>query len=833
VRTLTIRGARANNLKGFDLSLPKNQIIVATGVSGSGKSSLVFDILFEEGRRQYLRSIGVLAGLDDERDFDTITGLAPTIAVQQSIVRQSNPRSTVGSRTQILGMLALLYAAEGRISCSSCGTPVGSDSHHRGPGGEELICPACGNTEERLSARSFSYNAPDGACLRCSGRGAYREIDLDRLVPDDRTTLVEVFESAGMTPGYARLLRRHFGDHLDTPFRRLPDEVRDAAVHGRYTGGNSLRRSYCLTRIFEGRLLRQGHDPSGIYALTVCPACHGYRVGEEARRVLIQGRHIGELATMTLTEARAFLEELRATASLTTVGANLVDEILRRTTALIGSRLGHLTLYREMPTLSGGEVQRLFLSSHLDSRMDSLIYILDEPTVGLHESEKEELLRSITALKELGNTVIVVEHDRGTIEMADHIVDLGPGAGVEGGRVVYQGDLAGLLACDDSITGRYLSGRARMPVRRLDAGIVDVERGRGPALRSATPRLTLRNARTHNLKDVTVSFPLGALVGVAGVSGSGKSSLVADTLVPLLHTHFRDAAELGGAERGEVEDDAEGDQAPPMIATVADRLEGVEHLAGFAEVSQAPIGRTLSSNPATYIGIWDRIRALFARQPEAVERGLSAGHFSFNSDGACPRCGGSGRETVVPGGALEMHTRCAECAGKRYSDEALSVRYQSRTIVDVLEMRVSEAVAFFAGQKSIVATLEVMERIGMGYLGLGQPTPSLSGGESQRLKLAREIGRRRKGNILYLLDEPTTGLSLYDTAKLIELLDQLVSAGSSAIVVEHDPVVLASCDWIIELGPEGGAGGGSIIAEGPPDSLRANPHSVTARYLPS
>ncbi|HEX2465524.1 MAG TPA: excinuclease ABC subunit UvrA [Thermoanaerobaculia bacterium] len=819
MRTITIRGARANNLKGFDLSLPKNKVIVATGVSGSGKSSLVFDILFEEGRRQYLRSLGLLVGLDDEQDFDTITGLAPTIAVQQSIIRQSNPRSTVGSRTQILGLLAVLYAAEGRITCSSCGTPVAQD----------LTCPACGNTEERLSTRSFSYNAPDGMCIKCSGRGGYHEIDLDRLVPDDRTTLGEVFESAGMTAGYARLLRRHFGDHLDTPFSRLPDEVREEAIHGHYTDGNSLKRSYCLTRIFEGRLLKHGHDPSGIYTPTACSDCHGFRVGEEARRVLLDGRHIGELATMTLAEARAFLERVAAAGSLTLFGSNLIEEINRRMAALIASRLGHLSLYREMPTLSGGEVQRLFLSSHLDSGMDSLIYILDEPTVGLHESEKEELLRSVTALKELGNTVIVVEHDRNTIEMADHVVDIGPGAGVDGGRVVYQGDLAGLLACDDSTTGRYLSGRARMPLRRLDRGIVGSERGRGPTLKSATPRLTLRNARTHNLKDVTVSIPLGVLVGVAGVSGSGKSSLISNTLVPLLSAHFRDQADLGAARW---DDDADVDEAPALVQTVANRLEGMELLAGFAEVSQAPIGRNLNSNPATYIGIWDRIRALFARQPEALERGLSAGHFSFNSEGACPACGGSGRVITLLGGTLKLYSRCRECDGKRFNDEALSVRYQGRTIVDVLEMRVSEAVAFFAGNRSILATLEVMERIGMGYIGLGQPTPSLSGGESQRIKLAREIGRRRKANILYLLDEPTTGLSLYDTAKLIDLLDELVRAGNSAIVVEHDPAVLASCDWLIELGPEGGAGGGRIIAEGTPDSLRSNPDSVTAKYLP-
>ena len=483
-----------------------------------------------------------------------------------------------------------------------------------------------------------------------------------------------------------------------------------------------------------------------------------------------------------------------------------------------------------MPTLSGGEIQRLFLNTHLDSQMDSLIYILDEPTVGLHESEKAELLHAVIALKELGNTVIVVEHDRTTIEKADHVVDIGPGAGIEGGRVVYQGDVAGLLECGDSITGQFLSGRASMPVRSIDPAMARGEPGRTRSLDPTTPCLRLRHAKTHNLQDVTVSFPLGVLVGIAGLSESGKSSLISDTLIPLLKDQFRDQVEMGA--KREVNDEADGEAEAAMIETVADKLDGVEHISGFAEVSQAPIGRHLNSNPVTYIGIWDRIRKLFGNQPEAIERNLSAGHFSFNSKGACSECGGSGRGTTLLGGDLKMYTTCRECDGKRYNDEALSVRYNGKTIVDVLEMRVSEAVSFFEDNPGILPTLQVMERIGMGYIGLGQPTPSLSGGESQRIKLAKEIGRRRKGNILYVLDEPTTGLSLYDTAKLIDLLDGLVANGNSAIVIEHDPTVLSSCDWIIELGPEGGAGGGKIIAEGTPHSLRDNPDSITARYLP-
>jgi excinuclease ABC A subunit len=567
--------------------------------------------------------------------------------------------------------------------------------------------------------------------------------------------------------------------------------------------------------------------------MSVCPGCHGFRVGEEARRVLLDGRHIGEIGKMGLAETKDFYETLVKQKTLTYFGKNMLKEIMRKTDSLINSRLGHLSLYREMPTLSGGEIQRLFLNFHLDSKMDSLIYILDEPTVGLHESEKAELLKSIIALKELGNTVIVVEHDRNTIAMAEHIIDIGPKAGIEGGQVVYQGDFEGLLQCDESITGMYLSGKAKIPERTINQSIVmEKPAGTKKSPDKTTPYLTIRHAKTNNLKDVTVSFPLGVLVGIAGVSGSGKSSLISDTLIPLLKDYFHDQGEKVPADIEENDLEGEEDETT-VIETVADKLEGVEYLSGFAEVSQAPIGRHMNSNPVTYIGIWDKIRELFAKQPEALHRKLSAGHFSFNSKGACSKCGGSGRETILLGGDLKMYTTCRECHGKRYNEEALSVRYKGKNIFEILEMQVATAVSFFDDNKGITPTLNVMERIGMGYIGLGQPTPTLSGGEAQRIKLAKEIGRRRKGNILYVLDEPTTGLSLYDTAKLIELLNELVANGNSAIVIEHDPVVLEACDWLVELGPGGGAGGGSVIAEGFPQVLKKNPKSITGKYLKS
>ena len=810
MKNIRVTGARLHNLKNIDVSIPKNKLIAVTGVSGSGKSSLVFDIIFEEGRRQYLQSLGIFTGFDDENKFDNISGISPAIAVQQSIIRQSTPRSTVGSKTNILNLLAVLYAREGRILCSSCKIPVDNN----------LTCKKCGYTEERLEANYFSYNSANGMCMKCSGRGAYFEINMDKLVPDTGTTLQQIFETVGVTPGYMRILNNQFSDFMDKPFSQINDEVKEEIIYGRYINKNSQKRSYCLTRIFEGILYKYGEDPNGIYKMTLCSNCQGFRIGEEARNVLLNGRHIGEIGKMTIEEVHIFLEELMKAKSITQFGKNLLKELISKTHHLIKIRLGHLTLYREMPTLSGGEVQRIFLNSHLNSEMDSLIYILDEPTIGLHESEKGELLESIKNLKDIGNTVIVVEHDRKTIEMAEHIIDIGPRAGINGGQVIYQGDLEGLLHSNESITGRYLSGKNAMPHRSVNLKSVQ---------NKTKLFLTIRNAKTHNLKNVTVSFPLGSLIGIAGLSGSGKSSLISHTLIPLLKIHFQTDVNKNRNNNEETESDNNAEAT--LIETVAEKLDGVENISGYAEVTQAPIGRKMNSTPVSYIGIWDKIRKLFAAQPKAIENNLSDGHFSFNSKGSCSSCNGSGRETIWLSGNLKIFNTCKECHGKKYNDEALSIAYKNKNIFDILEMSISEAVIFFKDNSGILSALHVMERIGMGYIKLGQPTPTLSGGEAQRIKLAKEIGRRRKGNILYIMDEPTSGLSLYDTAKLMQLLDELVLKGNSVIVIEHDTVVLSYCDWIIELGPGSGAKGGSVIAEGLPEDINKNSKSITGKYL--
>lgn len=807
MKVIKITGARAHNLKGFDISIPKNKLIVATGVSGSGKSSLMFDIIFEEGRKEYLQSLGMFAGLEDERKFDGISGIGPTIAVKQNVVRQSNPRSTVGSRTHIMGTLGLLYSSEGKILCSECNTPVGDD----------FICENCENEEEQLDPSYFSYNNADGMCMECSGRGAFYKVNMEELLPDKLTTVREVFASIGVTPGIERVIERNLKEYMDMPYAELPEDIKDEVINGHYTNGNSANQSFCLSRILEGRR-KKGEYLEGIYEVVACPECEGNRIGEEARRVHINGKNIGEVGKMTITEVKDFLEDTLEKVEFSQAGKNMIYEVQRKIDSLIKYRLGHLSLYREMSSLSGGEIQRLFLNSHLESKMDSLIYILDEPTVGLHESEKEGLLKSIQELKELGNTVIVVEHDKSTIERAEYVIDVGPKAGIAGGEIIYEGDFKGLLECGDSITGQYLSGRVEMPVRELKKNIKSDKN---------MSWLTVRNARTNNLKEVSVSFPLGVMVGVAGVSGSGKSSLISDTLIPLLKSYFREKGYGNAAfmEAGFVDEDI------VHVKTIAERLTGAEAISGIAEVSQAPIGKNNNSNPLTFINIWDKVRKLFAQQEAAKVQNLTAGHFSFNSSGACPECGGSGRKTIFPGGSMKMYTMCNVCKGKRFNEDALSVSYKGKNIAEILDMQISEAIPLFENNKAIISTLKIMEEIGMGYIKLGQPTSTMSGGEAQRLKLAKEIGKHRKGNILYIMDEPTTGLSLYDTAQLIKLMNNLVLEGNSIIVIEHNHEVLESCDWIVELGPEGGEAGGKIIAEGSPDDLKKNVNSIIGKYL--
>lgn len=792
---IKIQGARIHNLKNINLTIPKHQLVAITGISGSGKSSLAFDILFEEGKNQYLRSIGILAGLDKEDRFESIEGLGPTVAVRQNTIRQSNPRSSVGTKTGILNQLALLFASDGKT--------LDGQSVHLSPG-------------------LFLYTTADGMCIHCQGRGSYYDINLRQLIPDKTTTLLEVYERLKVTAGFLRILNNKYGMYFKTPFWQLPEDMKDEVVYGTFDNG---KQSYCLERILRNAF-EKGEDVEEVYEKTICPDCHGEKLGEDAREVLLHGKRIGELGQLTLKSLLKFLIDLPKE-DLSQFSKNVIKNVSKKLKHLIEFRLGHLTLYREMSTLSGGEIQRIFLHLHLELGLDSLIYVFDEPMAGLHPSEKQSMTTAINKLRDLGNTVIVVEHDKELICQADHIIEIGPKAGIEGGRVVYQGDYKGYERAN-TLLSQYISGKTTMTeCKDRTNSMLDQKSKVGTMLErknrmDSTPEqknsmysfdkedcIILKHANTHYLKDLTVEFPLHAMVGIAGLSGSGKSSLIEETLLKRLTS-----AASAKRKYGHV-----------------DGLEGVERIRGFVKISQDPIGRSASSTPASYIGIWDKIRELFAKQPEAKKRNMAAGYFSFHSKGACQGCGGCGYERIFLTTDFSVDKQCQTCYGKRYQEESLLIEYKGKTISDVLELSITEAACFFEEESSIVKPLRILEQMGMGYLTLGQPTSSLSGGEAQRVKLTKELGQERESNMLYVLDEPTTGLSLYDTTLLLELLDQLVRSGNSVIVIEHNIEILKNCDYIIELGPEGGDKGGEIIAKGTPEELIVNPNSKTGRYL--
>ncbi len=774
---IEIQGAKLHNLKNLSISIPKHKFTVATGISGCGKSSLIFDILFEEGRKQYLQSLGILSELSNEDKFDSIRGLGPTIAVKQNLVKQNNPRSTVGSKTGLLNKLTVLFSGE----CT--------DSYGK-----------------HLPPAFFSYNAADGMCMKCNGLGSYYELQTNKLIPDKSILLHTLFEEQHITSGFLKLLKKKFDVFWNMPFEELPSDIQAEILYGHYENDH---QSYSFDRIYRTRM-EKGEDVSEIYEKVSCCSCHGFRIGEDARNITLNGHHIGELGLMELNELAEYLQALDHTYSFSAMSRNLLKEMNSSLKHLIDFRLGHLTLYRDISTLSGGELQRLFLYSHLETKLDSLIYVFDEPTAGLHPSEKVDTIRAVKALKDIGNTVIAIEHDPYAISQAEHIIDIGPLAGINGGQLVYEGSYEGLLQKPESITGQFLSGHSPMPIRNKMSA---------DTLKYHTEKLLLSHACTNNLKDLTISFPLHALVGISGKSGSGKSTLISDTLLPKLRSCFRHSRADSLLKTEDISDTA-------AVTT----LKGTHLIDGFAEISQAPIGRNSSSTPASYIGIWDKIREFFATATPS-DCNLTAGYFSFNSLGACPVCKGSGSERIRLGAELYMEKCCPACDGKRFNDTALSVKFAGKTISDVLSMSINDACEFFAAYPAILAPLQILKDTGMGYLKLGQPTSTLSGGEAQRIKLAKELGRKRTGNILYVLDEPTTGLSQYDTAKLLLLLDHLVSNGNSVLVIEHNTQLLGQCDWLIELGPQGGKRGGYLISEGTCEELKKNPASLTGRYL--
>ncbi|MFX1409123.1 MAG: excinuclease ABC subunit UvrA [Promethearchaeota archaeon] len=828
---IKVVGARIHNLKNINVNIPKNKIILITGVSGSGKSSLAFDILFDEGMNRYLQSIGFPPKFEDEKPFDLIEGLSPTVAVEQRTTRIFNPRSTVGTKTGIYGLLRMLYATEGVLICPICKEPVN----------DNLECDLCGMVVERKQIKHFSFNEPSGMCITCKGRGYTMNITEDLIVQDNNRDLIQITKAGSAVFAdqirFVEQLPRFYDFDIKTPYKELSDRVKQVFLYG---SGKKLPFEWdsktftgILEREFEGiiphikRALAESKSTyrrhkihKNFMSTKKCEECNGFRINELAREIKISNKHIGELAMMTIDEFIKFLERLDELNVRSPQGKSMLDSLLEGLKRMVDVGLSYLHLHRSLPTLSGGELQRLSLMTHLDAGLDSLIYILDEPSMSLHELEKESLIDLLKKLKYLGNTVIIVEHDKHFIDIADEIIDIGPGAGIKGGEIVYQGSLDGIRKIKNSYTGQFLAGNIKLPEKHIEEPkIIDKN----------TKFLTIRRAKTNNLKNITVKIPLGMMVGIAGLSGSGKSSLILDTLVPLITPYFKRGADVPSKQTN---NNKENEENGEELLEYSGIIEGWENIDEIIVVNQKPISRVRTSTPSSFIGIWDKIRNLFAKTPEAKKRKYKAGHFSYNSDnGRCPACKGTGETDLQISFLSSFTIPCKECKGLRYKPEILEIKYKGKTIADVLDITVSEALEIFKSQSNISSIFKILDKIGMGYITLGQPAPTLSGGEAQRVKLAKELGKSRKGNSLYILDEPTVGLSFYDAVKLMELLEHLVQEGNSVIIIEHDPEILSYTDYLIELGPEGGPKGGEIIAQGTPEEVRQIKTSKTGPYL--
>ena len=929
---LKIRGAREHNLKDVKLDLPRNKMIVMTGISGSGKSSLAFDTIYAEGQRRYVESLSSYArqflGQLDKPDVDLIEGLSPAISIDQR-AGTSNPRSTVGTVTEIYDYLRVLYARIGEPHCYKCGRPVSRQSPeqiadlvmemgegkkimvlaplvrgrkgehtavfenlqhrgyvrvlvdgdvydlseeieldknkkheimavvdrlvlkegarsrvaesveaalHLGEGmvavqdsdnrrdlfSEEFACVHCAISFPELSPRMFSFNNPYGACQTCGGLGHRLEIDPQLVVPDPRRPLIEgavaPWEAATQTHFYSMLeaLATTYGFRLDVPFEELDDRARDVVLYGagdaeilvRHRDSRNRERTYYTT--WEGvipTLERRYRETESDYArwrigmfmsFKPCPECHGARLRPESLAVTVGGANIAELSDMTVERAMDFIASLGLDARQKTIAARLLKEVRSRLQFLIDVGLDYLTLSRQASTLAGGESQRIRLATQIGSGLVGVLYILDEPSVGLHKRDNNRLIETLKRLRDLGNTVIVVEHDEDTIRAADYVVDIGPGAGIHGGHIVATGTVADLIASKRSITGKYLSGELEIPIPH--------------ARRPQTGRaLVVRGATEHNLKDIDVAFPLGLFTCVTGVSGSGKSTLVSEVLYRGLRRRLSSSRTPPGAHKG---------------------IDGVEEIDKVVNIDQSPIGRTPRSNPATYTKVFDGVRTLFASTPQAKVRGYKPGRFSFNvAGGRCEACKGEGMVKIEMHFLPDVYISCDVCKGKRYNRETLEIHFKGKNIHEVLEMTVEEAMAMFANIPSIARQLQILSDVGLGYIRLGQPAPTLSGGEAQRVKLARELAKRPTGRTLYLLDEPTTGLHFDDISKLIEVLDRLVEGGNTVIVVEHNMDVIKVADHIVDLGPEGGDKGGELVATGTPEAVAATRSSYTGTFL--
>ncbi|HEX3022761.1 MAG TPA: excinuclease ABC subunit UvrA [Lachnospiraceae bacterium] len=782
---IEIKNARIHNLKNVSVRIPKNKLTVITGVSGSGKSSLAFDTLYEEGKRRYLMFSGTQFMVDSVPTFDSITGLSPTVAVEQRIIRQSNPRSTVGTRTKISSMLAALFATYGK----------------RDEGYDD---------GQPLSMEMFQKNSPKGMCVKCLGSGFIRQIDEEMLFMDTSQKVEDVCLGLGKRGSTRRLLDNFCKVHHVDRLQEIGSLTEEQLLYLKYgDGGRSSFMGFIpwIYHVTKGALSNLGRleyllKEAGIMKRTACPKCNATGLGEQASHTVIGGKTITELEGMYINDLYEFL--------ISQAGENpnsLYHEILNKLACMVDVGLYHLALSRPVPTLSGGEIQRLFLASYIIAEMDSIIFIFDEPTIGLHEVEKAKLISIIRNLVNRGNTVVAVEHDENFMRCADYIIDLGPGAGMLGGSKIFEGSFQEFLGCKDSRTAPYLTSEKAFTVK----SVYRTSNGKN---------LSIQNANLHNLRNVSIDIPLGIMVGVAGVSGSGKSSLISDTLVPKLKELLKGKCII---------DENDEEDSEFVEATIL----GVKHIKKCYVIDQKPIGRSRTSCPATYTGIFDRIRSLFSKTERAIENGYTPGLFSVNSEGGCKVCHGDGVIHYHVGFGNFIETVCESCDGTGYLPEAMEVTLGGKNIRDILEMTVEEAATFFQGKDTgIENMLEILRKVGMGYIKLGQKTPTISGGESQRIKLAKELSKGQNAkDTLYILDEPTTGLSFYDSERLMKLMDALVDRGNTVIVTEHDPYILSNCDYIVEMGPGGGSDGGNVIAMGTPQELRQDSSSIIGRYL--